>query len=164
MDTQILDNKKNVIELFIRNEEALSALYARYSTIFADDSDFWMDISKDETVHASWVHDLLDKYLADQVNFSDNRFSVVTISNMVDYVKSETDKALPNKVNPIQALSISMDIENSMLERNMFEAYDSDDFELKDVLDKLRTSTEIHYAEVKKRWELEKSSNSQQII
>lgn len=158
MDNNDIAKKTEIIKAFIKNEEVLSDLYAKYAEHFPDDVEFWIDISKDETVHASWVYDLHDKFVAGSVSFQPDRFHLEPLNAMASYITSQIERLQTEKITPIQALSISMDIENSMLERNLFETYDSDDIEISKLLNRLRVSTEIHYAEVKKRYEDEKAS------
>jgi rubrerythrin len=154
------DNDKNsqIIKAFIKNEEVLSDLYAKYAERFPNDLAFWMEISKDETVHASWVYDLYEKYKNGSVIFKPERFNIVAINTMIKYIVEQADKLSTENISSIQALSISMDIENSMIERNLFESYDTDDIEISKVLNRLRISTEIHYAEVKEKLQSEKQA------
>ena len=149
-----------MISKLIENEELLSDLYEQYSNMLPDDSEFWMQIAKDETVHASWVTELSEKVKQGLVQVDDSRFKDPAIENFGRWLLENIQKAKSEVISPIQALSISMDLENSMLERGIFEAYDSDDPELRTVLEKLKKSTEIHYAEVKARWNEERSSSS----
>jgi hypothetical protein len=157
MQTQ--DKLKEIVQILVTNEELLSELYSKYSSLFVEDKGFWNEISKDETVHASWLYELDEKVASGKVMFNEDRFSLQVVNTLVDYLKSQLIRADKEKLTPIQALSISMDIESSMLERKTFDVYESDNVELKQVLDKLRISTEIHFEEVKTRWDAERGTS-----
>jgi len=146
---------KNLIE----NEELLSILYKKYSDIFKSDTQFWIEISKDEIVHASWISELDNKIGKDGIIINDDRFQIEAIINFGKYVQQNIDAVDIETISPINALSIAMDIENSMLERDIFKIYETDNDELKAVLNKLKKSTEIHYSEVKQRWEEERGNS-----
>ena len=149
------NNGTTILGTLIKNEELLSKLYNKYSQVFIDDTKFWNEISNDETEHASWIYDLSVKVSNGDLYISNDRFTNETFISFGEYVNEQIENANTDGMTSIDALSIAKNVENSMLETALFKIYDTDDPQLKLVLDKLKKSTELHCAEVKKRWQQE---------
>jgi rubrerythrin len=135
------------------NEDTLSKLYSNYSRIDPTDHEFWDKISNDETQHGVWLSELSQKIAQGEVHVNESRFKLEALNGIGSYIKECISDSETTNISAIHALSISLDIENSMLERGVFKIYETDDIELQDVLNKLRSSTEVHYLEVKKKWQ-----------
>jgi len=146
-----------LVNALMQNENLLSKLYAKYANNFAIENEFWAHISHDETDHASWLHSLTQKINQGWVHMAGDRFKLEAIEYFADYIKTQISTAEQTELSLIQALSVSMDMENSMLENGTFKVYETDSTELKDVLNKLQKSTEIHHKQVKERWLSERS-------
>jgi len=147
------DNVQKVLEALESNENTLSELYKNCSIIDHDDYEFWIKISSDETEHGIWLSELSQKVSEGEVHVKDDRFKLEALNGIGSYIKSCIADSKTSSISNIHALSISLDIENSMLERGVFKIYETDDIELQNVLNKLRTSTGIHYLEVKNKWQ-----------
>ena len=153
----ISNEQSDIVNALIKNEQLLSKLYGEYALQPANDKAFWTHISHDETIHASWVCEFYNKLEQGLVRFDEGRFKVEALNSFSDYINDQITRAEKEEISLIQSLSLNMDLENSMLEKGFFEIYETDDIELKNLLDKLRTSTETHFAQVKARWEDERS-------
>ena len=153
----ISNEQSDIVNALIKNEQLLSKLYGSYALQPDNDKEFWTHISHDETIHASWVCDFYNKMEQGLVRFDEGRFKLEALNAFSEYINTQIVRAESEKIALIQSLSISMDLENSMLEKGFFEAYETDDIELKNLLDKLQSSTEIHFAQVKARWSDERS-------
>lgn len=151
-----LGNKETALSSFIENEVLLNKLYSNYANLFPDDKDFWEDIAADESEHAGWVRSLSTRIDNGEVRLGAGRFEPEALTSFADYIQEQIDRMATETVLQIQALSISMDLENSMLEKAMFKSYETDSPELQEVMDRLQKSTEIHYSEVKNRWQAER--------
>ncbi|MCX6728146.1 MAG: hypothetical protein NTV39_00025 [Candidatus Saccharibacteria bacterium] len=155
-----MDDSKNsndtTLFSFIENEELLNKLYSHYATLFPDDKEFWEDIAADESEHAGWVRSLSTRIDNGEVRLSAGRFGLAAMTSFASYIQEQIDMSNTEEVQQVQALSISMDLENSMLEKGLFASYETDSPELREVMDRLEKSTEIHYSEVKDRWEAER--------
>jgi rubrerythrin len=159
MENSITD-EETTLQSFIENEILLHKLYALYATLFPDDKEFWEDISADEAEHAGWVSSLSNRIDTGEVRLSAGRFKPDALTSFADYIQEQIDRIDTEKVLQIQALSVSMDLENSMLEKSMFKSYETDSPELREVMDRLQKSTEFHYKEVKDRWVAEREKTT----
>jgi rubrerythrin len=150
--TDSTTNENKLIIALMQNEQQLSKLYAIYATLFPDDTEFWTHISNDEIDHARWIDELFIKIQQEIVKIDENRLKIEALNNFTAYINEQIDRTENGDISSTQALSVSMDMENSMIEQGTFTVYESDDIELKNVFDKLLKSTESHYQSVKQRW------------
>jgi len=146
-----------IANALIQNEELLSKLYVKNSTLFPSDSKFWINISKDEMVHASWLNELLTMVKEGSVVMEVDRFNLAAINNFGIYINEIIDMTGTETISAIKALSISMDLENSLLESDIFKVYDTDDSVMENILIRLQKSTEIHFQEIKNHWNEERN-------
>jgi rubrerythrin len=152
-------NENTALRSFIENEILLHRLYAHYAGLFPDDKEFWQDISADEAEHAGWVSSLSNRIDNGEVRLTAGRFEPEALTSFADYIQEQIDRIDTENILQIQALSISMDLENSMLEKGLFKSYETDSTELREVMNRLEKSTETHYSEVKNRWMAERELN-----
>lgn len=136
------------IELMAKNEEAVAALYKSYSIKFPYYKNFWINLSKDEITHANWIRLFLDKFKNEELKFNKNRFNKGAVKLFLSYLKNEKEKAEKGNINTIGALSVALDIEKSLIEKNFFEIMDSDSGALQKVLSNLASATTIHQKKV----------------
>jgi rubrerythrin len=140
-----LDVLKKMSEL----EESAGRLYESYAQIFPDYRQFWLGLANEEKLHAEWVkklHTLIERKTAE---FSENRFNSIAIQKFLDYLKEEIGKASRRERALINALSITLYVEESLLENKYFEILNGDSKELKDTLRSLANATQRHIARVR---------------
>ncbi len=135
-------DSKKIIELLAKNEAKLAELYLEYSKNYPQD--IWQELVRDERVHFQWINTLKD---IPGVVFSSERFSVEAIESMIEHIDKLKQEALNKSL--IEAFSIALDLENSLLEKKYFSTFKSDEEELKEVFDNLNRATQEHVAKVK---------------
>ncbi|NTW99096.1 MAG: hypothetical protein HGB35_04050, partial [Geobacteraceae bacterium] len=101
-------------------------------------------MASEEREHAEWIKHLLDSVEMDKVFFSEGKTRTYTVSTSIAYIKgliSEFDKKafeIP------KAASIALDLERSLLEKNVFKCFDSDSSEVKRILEVLNYGQDDH--------------------
>lgn len=100
---------KTMVDALAAQEGRLCQLYHRYSLVFPD-REFWVDISKDESVHEQWVLSLAN---SPEITFVQGRFDLASLQTMTAYINKQIEES--SKVSLIQALSISLDLEKSLI-------------------------------------------------
>jgi hypothetical protein len=78
-----------------------------------------------------------------------NRFSLVAIKNFLKYAETQLVRANNAIMSGTEALSIALDMEQSIIENKFFEVSDADPAELKTLLTRLGNATKIHRLTVK---------------
>jgi hypothetical protein len=136
----------NELEMMARHEEVIGELYSEYARVFPDYEDFWSRLANEEAGHAAWIRRLFSDVEKGTVVLKDNRFNVKAIETSMKYVKGWIVQAKNEVLDPIQALSMARDLENSLIEKNYLAVYDADSIEMKRVFNALQEGTTQHRA------------------
>ena len=142
----------SLLALMAQNERLVGDLYIKYSNKFSEGKVLWEKLAQDEEMHASWLtiqQTNLDKGL---VSIDSKRFNESAIKAFSDYLKSEMGRLDAGEVSLINALSVSLYIEQSLIEHKYFEVLDSDSEEMKNTLTKIKKETEVHSNRIKEIW------------
>ena len=138
------EKQLSVITKLSELEESVGRLYETYAVIFPDYRNFWVNMASDEREHAAWVaklRSLIDNRL---VVFSEGRFKVEAIQTFLKYIDEELGKAKEKNLFLMNALSITLYIEESLIEHKYFEVVEGDSPELKSILRDLAGATQKH--------------------
>ncbi|MFC1622634.1 hypothetical protein ACFL1Y_01395 [Patescibacteria group bacterium] len=143
-----MENKNKIqielVDMMIEHEQKIGELYTAYAKKFPEFKDFWSQLVQEEGDHAGLLNTLYSKIGQGVVFFEDGRFPKKGIQISLDYVKEQTERAKKGEVELINALSVAVDLEKSLLESKCFEVFESDTVELKNVLQKLADDTKEH--------------------
>jgi len=153
-------NEQIEMKALSENEIALGTLYSKFANLFPEDKSFWMGITKDEMLHGSWITELSTMVEQGSVVMEAERFKLAAIQQFSEYINEQIKITETESISAIKALSISMDLERSLLESDIFKVYDTDDVATSDILDRLTKSTEEHFQQVQNRWTQEKNDFS----
>lgn len=147
----LTEHQDLIIESLSSNEEAIGQLYEAYAVKFPDYADFWTALANDEKAHANWIRSLATNIEQGSLFFDDRRFNKAAIRTFSDYVGQELAK-VQQQMLLINALSITLYIEQALIERKYFEVFESDSPHLKSVLHDLAAATERHVEKVRQLW------------
>lgn len=139
-----------IIHLLIKNEVAVSELYAQYATLFPEYEDFWRRLSKEEIDHAEWIKVLSEKITGDRIFFNESRFRKQAIQLSVDSIINEFSIAKQKSITLKQAVTTALNIENALLESKYFTVIEGDSPELKSLLKSLSAATIDHRERLKR--------------
>ncbi len=145
-------NPSEAIEAMAKNEEAISRLYQVYSEKFPKQKAFWSSLAADETAHADWIRSLQTKVKEGAVFLARDRFKIQPVRGLSSYLERELISAREPGMSPINALSVAVYIEESMIEQRYFEVFPGDNQELKRILTDLTTATKSHLEKVRDEW------------
>ncbi len=145
-------NASEVIEAMAKNEEAVSRLYQSYADRFPAQKAFWSGLAADETSHAGWIRGLQVKMREGSLAVNRDRFKTQPVRGFSAYLERELASAREPGISPINALSVAMYVEESIIEQRFFEAFASDAPELKRVLVDLAAATKSHLEKVREEW------------
>ena len=162
-----MDNKltrqSQIIELLANNEEAVQKLYLLYATKYPESKEFWSKLAQEEAGHAFMIRNLELEATnkPGKVLFKPDRFTPEAIQSSINYI-NQLIKEFPDKNYPlITALSLAMQIEQSLIEKKYFEVVEGDDIVLQNTLNTLRNDSQEHFERVKKAWENERERRRQ---
>ena len=145
-------NVSDVVEAMAKNEEAVSRLYQAYADKFPAQKAFWSGLAADETTHAAWIRGLQAKMREGSLSINRDRFKIQPVRGFTAYLERETTTAREPGMSPINALSVALYIEESIIEQRFFEVFVADAPELKRILSDLANSTKGHLDKVREEW------------
>jgi len=153
-------NASEVIEAMAKNEEAVSRLYQAYAGKFPPQKAFWSALAADETSHAGWLRGLLAKMREGSLSINRDRFKLQPVRGFSGYLERELATASEPGMSPINALSVALYIEESIIEQRYFEVFTADAPELKRILADLAGATNGHLEKVREEWGKQRPSTS----
>lgn len=127
----------------VRHEELVGELYGTFAEKFPDQRDLWSELSRDETGHANLIRRLCGKIEKGLVNINARSFKTKAVETSLAYLDILRDRA-HGEMSRQMALSIALQIENSMLEMKFFEVLEVDETELSAVFRALNDGTIGH--------------------
>ena len=146
-----MPDASDTIRLLSEHEDAIGRLYAEYARIFQDDEAFWMQFSKEESLHAEWIRSLQELYEKGDVIHT-GRFNEAALQTSLKYIHNQIGKAREGRVTRAEALSISLSLENSLIEKKFFDAFAGDSAEVQRIRLMLVEATKKHRAAMQEAW------------
>jgi len=137
------DAKNEMIELLTKNEELIAELYIAYSEKFPDYREFWIEIAEEEKKHSRWMRSL-QAYTDDILSFNEGRIKPELMRISLTYVDKKIKEAKTEEMAIADALTIALELETNMIERNYFKLFHGDSDELKSIFQNLESDTQQH--------------------
>ena len=147
-----------ILELLQQFETEVSHLYEIFAKKFPDQSDMWNKMVQEEINHADYVKKLFSLAQEGKLNFDEKMTKTYTLKIVIDDIKAQQKKAAENQFTLLRALSISHNLEESIIEKKLYDSFTSDDRDIKLLLEKIKTETREHASQIKKFWEEKKQS------
>ena len=145
------ENSSSIIEKLACNEETIARLYKGYADAFPILREFWISLASEEMKHASWIKNLGVEAREKPIYIDEQRFNIVAIQSFTNYLGKELAKVNERKIPLIEALSITFQIEQSLIESKFLEVFQTDSVELKHTLTKLLNDTVAHRDKAKEK-------------
>ena len=158
MTKSVAKESELLLAVLKEHEELLAELYKAYAERFGENRDFWMELSRDETSHASWLNDLQDQIADCPDAMVAERFPVAAVEASIKYVKRQIEKAGKPEFKNANALSIALDLETALIENKYFEVMEGDHPRVKQVLQLLKQDTREHLDMVREAVRLQNDS------
>jgi rubrerythrin len=144
MENAMVKKRPDLLRSLAENEEAIGVLYREYASRFPDYDSFWLGLSADEKEHAGWIRMLSSTIDQGGLFVNQSRFSEQAILSYLDYLQRELAKVRQGDTTLLNALAITLYIEESLIEKKYFEVFESDAPRLKQVLENLAAATRNH--------------------
>ncbi|HTP03561.1 MAG TPA: hypothetical protein VMM54_00210 [Nitrospirota bacterium] len=139
-----------MLSFFISIELKLAELYSTLADRFPIEGAFFNNHHAEELKHAQWIEYFKDKVERGEVLFHENNTRTEAIKTFLTYAQKILDDAKADKLTLLMALSLSLSMEESLLERNLLDHFSADSPEFQDILKRLKDETRAHAAEIKK--------------
>lgn len=147
------EKDRKIIDMMANNEEAVSRLYSAYADRFPDYKGFWSELAVDEIEHATELRKLCELAESGGLFISEGRFNPVAIANFSKYLEKEAEPDRVKASSLINALSVAVYIEESIIERKFFEIFETDSARCKQILSDLADETAKHFEKTRQMWD-----------
>ncbi len=141
--------QRKMVDLLIAMELKVADLYRLFAERLPEHRELWREMHDEELQHAQWIEYLADKVAAGATLFHEDNTRTYTVQSYIDYVDSAMQKAGRTDLSMTAALVLSVDLENSLLERKVFRYFSDDHPDLKAVLSRLAAESYDHARKVK---------------
>lgn len=148
MDSRQQQNE--AMEMLARHEEAIADLYDTYARKFPEFKSFWQDLSAEETQHASWIRQLIWRIEDGSGHINKAKFQAEAIDSSLDYIAELSNQAEKTDFAVKNAFTLALNIEEAMLEKKYFEAFEGDSPQIKQLLLRLAEATQNHAETIRK--------------
>ncbi|HEX7320732.1 MAG TPA: hypothetical protein VF399_10315 [bacterium] len=132
------------------HEERLSILYNAYAKKFPEYEAFWSGLAADEVEHAGLVHQLSAEKKA--VDYNADRLNASAVEISIGYLNDQIANIKKYDISLINALSIAMNFERSIMDGKIYEAFKGRSTSAKNILQKLTSSLKKHVDLTEKAW------------
>ncbi|AEI15516.1 hypothetical protein Flexsi_1880 [Flexistipes sinusarabici DSM 4947] len=132
------DYQQKILDLLKDKELALSELYKEISEKFYQNEEFWSNLSEEKLYRLQQIEELCDQVKQEKMGFDEKKTKTYTLYTFMESIQDIKDQLRNNELNEIKALSLCHDLENSILERRVYEYFIPYNDKQKAVLDKLK--------------------------
>jgi rubrerythrin len=140
------------MDLMIAQETKVGELYRTFAELHPDHADFWSSMAEAERRHADMLREIRPFLSSRQVLLVEGKVRAEPIRSFLSYLDGVVRRARAGEIPFVKALSISVDIEKSMLEKGMLDRFRGASADVNDVLEKLREETAAHAAMAEEKW------------
>ncbi|HIJ89839.1 MAG: rubrerythrin family protein [Desulfobulbaceae bacterium] len=116
--------QEKIIALMLRQETLLARLYQIFSRKFPEHADFWNKLARDEEKHAGWLEQLREATEKKVMLFNEGRIKTYTLETFVQGLEEKIERAEADGFDTRQALICTIDLERSLIEKNVFSLFE----------------------------------------
>ncbi|HEU0264182.1 MAG TPA: hypothetical protein VFR01_00485 [Geobacterales bacterium] len=135
---------ERIIDLYLQQELLMARLYTMYANFYEEEREFWLSMAQEELEHAGWVKLLKEQAIRGAVAFSEGKTRTYTLASMVEYLEKTISTFGCGDFSHTQALSVALDLEKSLIEKQVFQHFAGDGVETKKILALLNDGQDHH--------------------
>jgi len=133
-------------------EVTIAELYSLCAVTWKEDSEFWLDIWKDEIRHAQYINRIIDIISKSPERFEKGRpFNVFSVETTVNGIKDNIKKIKNGEMQKNNMLIIANDLERGYLEDRYSEIVRTDDIEYRTLMQKIVDDTGKHKEKIARK-------------
>jgi hypothetical protein len=143
--------QEKIIQQMIDQELLVSELYATFAKAFPQYSDFWAEMSGEEKKHADLISKLGEAEKKGLVLFDEGKTKTYTLTMFVSHIEKQLQKAKNKEFGIAAAFACAIDLEQSLIEKEVFSRFDSLTEKGGSVMIKLRDETKNHSEKLRQK-------------
>ncbi len=140
--------QKNIIDSMVRQELLLAKLYKLFAGQFAEHGTLWAELAKEEEKHALWLQQLYEAGEKGIILFDEGKTKTYTLKTFIDYQEGIIARAENQEFGLAGAVACTLDMEQSLIEKNVFSCFDATSEKVRTVLKRLAGETAKHIEKV----------------
>ena len=144
------DYQKILLELLEQLELEISYLYKFFAEKFPSHSKLWNSLLEEETNHASYVKKLSSLAKKGEISFDEKTTKTYTLKTVINYIKAQYQKAETDQFTLVNALSFSLNLEQSLIEKKFYDYFSSNDREVIMIINKIKEEILEHKSRIEK--------------
>lgn len=113
-----------LIQEIRRHELTLAKMYNQFAEAHPDHNQFWHRLASEEEIHAKWIESLGRHYKNGHIGLSDFKLNVHAIKTSISHLEKQTEESKKGSFSLLNAVSIALDIEKSMIDNKFFKIFD----------------------------------------
>jgi len=133
-----------LIDAFIENELALASYYAACHDKFAESSDKWKILQREEENHAEIFRKIKESIEKHPDQWRAGNFALQTVRLVSKSVRDKIDELKMGKLNSRYAINFIVDVEQSLIESNISRSFNTELPEFREMLLNVQTETVGH--------------------
>ncbi len=141
-------NQQRILLLYLQMELNMATLYELFAGSFPDHRDLLLSLVSEEREHASWIRYLLDQALQEKIRFVEGKLRTSTLETLNRYLSETIARHRQTPYDIVHAAVIVLDLERSLIEKNVFRAFHDDSAEVSRILQVLVEEQERHVRKI----------------
>ena len=121
------DDANELVQEIRRHELILAKMYKQFSKSHPNQKQFWSKLAHEESMHAKWIKSLGQHYRNGNIGLTDVKISPQAIKTSISHLERQTEASKNGNLTLLNAVSIALDIEKSMIDNKIFEIFDLTD-------------------------------------
>jgi hypothetical protein len=147
-----------LIESLSKQETAMANLYAAFGEALPSMHVFWNRLVAEENAHANVIWKLSELCKTAGARINTRAFNIETVHTNIEYLDRHTADVKANGISPVKALSIALDTERGLIDKQFFRAVESKDPSFSDELSAIQEHTSEHLHRIEDRLKQEQEN------
>jgi hypothetical protein len=135
---------KDLLSILEEHEEAIASLYAAFSVCLPEMKALWDQLVHEEKAHVEVLRMLRERLESGGVLLNTRKFNMAAVQTSLDYIKRHIAKIPSEGITALRALSLALNFEHAIIEKEFFCIFESDSTEMKSEFQALRDHTASH--------------------
>lgn len=144
-------DEEKIIEQLALQEAAIASLYAVFAEALPEMRDFWLGLVAEEKAHAAVVWNLAELCTTSDTRINAHAFNVETIQTNIAYLNRQGEAAKANGITALKALSLALDTEKGLIDREFFRVIKSDNPTIENELAAIQEHTRAHFHHIEQQ-------------
>jgi hypothetical protein len=141
-------SQQKLLQLYLDMELQMASIYEQFAGDFRHHRDTFLSLASEEREHASWIQYLQEQASQGKAHFVVGKLRTNTIETLNRYLREIISRHRKHPFDVVHAATIILDLERSLIEKNVFRSFGDDSDEVSRILEILVESQEAHLKKI----------------